>query len=213
MISLGEKQVLELAFIYERVKYKHTGQASVVVGRKNPVKSINYETLKTFGEKALLEDIVPVFYFDSLYEDGKRVIPSKPECARLLDKVTNAYYLKHIHKFNADRESIVESLEVTRKNIDTYLAGASHTEKVNDRLLSLDPLERTVYPDFAVLVKNGLVSGYLFYLHQSLMRFSRFLPDKTDRNLIESRYARNNRNGTLDKLLSALFSDIIRTTT
>lgn len=207
--SLSENQVLELAFIYERVKHKYTGQATVVIGRKHPAKSINYDILKTFGEKALVADILPVFFFESMYRDGKRVVPSKPECARINDEMSKAYYQMLISSKNANKEEeIVESLNVTRRNIDTYLAGASHTQSVAHLLTTLDPLGRFAYPDLAVMFKNNLVSAYLLFLEPAFMAFQRFLPPKIDLNHIADEYQRYNKHGKLHKLLVALFDDI-----
>ena len=211
------EMVKNIGIVYERVKFNLTGEARIVVSRKSPEKSINFEHLLKFTKLAKAHDILPNFYFHSLYNEGEKVIQSKPECAFLNKKTNLHYYSEYIKRIicdEPDKDNIVNNLLQSEKNMEMFCLdnNVEHKEDGYKKdFFKINHLNRE-YPDWIIMMKLGIISPYLLFLNDDTLKFAKFLKIKNQNNSIEvyiKHYNELNKNGKLKELLTTTFRDFI----
>lgn len=204
-----------IGIIYERTRFVETGEPRLIVSRKTPEKSVNFEHLLKFSKLARAHDILPNFYFHSMYNNGEKVIVSKPECA-LINKKTNLYfyteYVKGLICDAPDKELIVQNLNKTKENIEKFLNdnNIEQEENFGKKFFSINVLKKE-YPDWIVMMKVGIISPYLLFLNEETLKFAKFLKVKNQNNSIDvyiKHYNELNKNGKLKQLLDITFEFI-----
>lgn len=210
------EMVKNVGIIYERVKFYQTGEPRVIVSRKSPEKSVNFEHLHKFTKLAKAHDLLPGFYFHSMYADGKKVIVSKPECA-FINKKTNLHfyseYIKTLVCDDPDKELFIENFNKTKHNIEIFLNdnNINQEEDYHKQFFHINHLGKE-YPDWIVMLKLGIISPYLLFLNEETLKFAKFLKIKNQNNSIDvyvKHYNELNKGGKLKELLNVTFEFLI----
>ena len=205
--------VKDIAVIYERVKHRNTGQARIIIGRKNPEDSKNYSYIEDFCERCVKYDIIPNFYFESLYSKGKKVVPTSPEC-KMLNKKTNKHWYMTLLKEKKASEAfpVVKAIDKTANNIDMFIADNDFANDDSVDFFNINPLDR-LYPDWVLMLKAGLISPYFLFMDDTLLPYIEILQHKEyNRNIgpYREQFDRLNKDGKVKELLDTLFGDLLK---
>lgn len=216
-MDVREEDILKIAKIYERVKFRNTGQARQIIGRKNPEKSVNYEYLKKFTDSCMWNDYIPNFFFESMYENNKKFINTKPECKLLNNKPNIHYYSVWVKNNCADLNDISGSIIKTKENIELFL----HDLNIDAEDPSADPdpsrflhinIFKRMFPDWILMLKVGLISPFFLYTDESLSKYYEFIVGGSEGRIGKYNYyyKKYNKDGTLDKVLNKTFGKYIK---
>lgn len=205
--------VKNIAIVYERAKFRNTGKARIIIGRKNPEKSVNFESIKNFNKNCLLYNILPNFYFESLYDKGNKTIQTKPECLLLNKKTTLFWYKKWLKNNGVKLDSgsekdVVKTIVKSRKNIDIFLSdnNIENKEDLSDQFFVINLLGRTV-KDWQLMLQQNLISPFFIFSNPALLPFSKFIKDF---NIYQELFDKYNKNDKLKELLLYTFEDVIK---
>lgn len=210
-----DQAIVNAARVYERVKFRNTGEARIVLGKKKPENGTNYKYLKEFVEKANTYNLIPNFYFETFYADGNKVIPTKPECKKLADDLNLHYYEIWLKQNTGALKDFLNGLHKTEENIkiflqDNHIFGKPDSDYTPSDFLSINPLNR-VLPDWILMLNAGLIHPLFLFTRTELMPFYKYLLGGRLKNFEHfiHLYKRYNENGKLAQFLDKKFGKYV----
>ncbi len=210
------EQIIDLVIMYERTKYINTSQARRIINRKNPENDEAFDTAKKFASICDMYDISPAVFYQSLYKDGKLLVPRrklKEEFAVVISKPAKFYYENSwIPANRADGRHIPSAIQKTESNIKLVCDIMNTKMKeggIYKDFMHLRAMNR-MYPEWIYMLKCGLISPMFLFAHGWLKQQARHIPgsERKDMNrfaFYETLYDRYNVDGKLDKIIKQRF--------
>lgn len=208
-MSKLHEAISNAGLVYERVRFRLTGQARRVLSRKNLEGSVNYPFFQRFVTIVKQYPIPISLYYQSMFdENGNKIIQTKNECRLLASEASVHYYSTYVSgmKLRHDTyENFIRSVSSTATILDNFIAdnNIDGTLKPSD-LINIDVLGRGT-PEWLFMLQTGIISPAILFSSDRALKFGRYINDREEFTLAYQMVRDHDTDGGLKKIIRHRF--------